>query len=218
MYCTNCGKEIDERAVVCPGCGIPTAESKPKKKKHPVLIALVVIIAIFIIVAAVSGGGGSDEPKKVTSNAQTNVSNESESTAPLTEPENKNFTVGDAVELNGITVTLVNVSESTGAGFMSPDDGKIFVTCEFEIENNSKKDIAVSSLISFEAYIDQYTTNMSLSAIMASEKGQLDGTVAAGKKMNGAIGYEASEDWKDIEIRFTPDFWAGKDIVFTYSK
>lgn len=24
-FCINCGKEIDDRAVVCPGCGVPVA-------------------------------------------------------------------------------------------------------------------------------------------------------------------------------------------------
>ncbi|MBO0421731.1 zinc ribbon domain-containing protein [Enterococcus plantarum] len=24
MYCSNCGKEIDKAAVVCPHCGVPT--------------------------------------------------------------------------------------------------------------------------------------------------------------------------------------------------
>jgi TM2 domain-containing membrane protein YozV/RNA polymerase subunit RPABC4/transcription elongation factor Spt4 len=23
MYCRNCGKEVDEKAVACPGCGVP---------------------------------------------------------------------------------------------------------------------------------------------------------------------------------------------------
>ena len=40
----------------------------------------------------------------------------------------------------------------------------------------------MSSLVSFNAYIDDYASSMSLTAIMAGDKGQLDGTVAAGKK------------------------------------
>lgn len=26
MFCKNCGKELDDRAVVCPNCGVPTDE------------------------------------------------------------------------------------------------------------------------------------------------------------------------------------------------
>lgn len=24
MYCITCGKQIDDRAIMCPGCGVPT--------------------------------------------------------------------------------------------------------------------------------------------------------------------------------------------------
>ena len=46
------------------------------------------------------------------------------------------------------------------------------------------------------------------------DKNQPDGTVAPGKKMNGVIGYEVPADWKELEIKFTPDFWSNKDISF----
>lgn len=28
MYCSNCGKQIDDRAVVCVGCGVPVGSAK----------------------------------------------------------------------------------------------------------------------------------------------------------------------------------------------
>ena len=68
--------------------------------------------------------------------------------------------------------------------------------------------------MSFEAYVDDYSTNMSMTGTFAADKGQMDGTVAAGKKMSGVIGYEVPADWKTLEIRFTPDFWSGNDITF----
>lgn len=209
MYCKNCGKEIDDKAVVCPGCGVPVEKEKKKKKKHPILGTIILIFGIIIIIAAISGGG--DEPEKVGEN---NVSE----TVASTKSNNETFGVGDIVALNDVNVTLVDVSENNGGNYMVPADGKVFVVCEFEIENKSDKDIAVSSIMSFEAYIDDYSTGMNLSAMLSTEKTQLDGTVAAGKKMNGVIGYEADAGWESIEIRFTPDFWAGKDIIFTYTK
>lgn len=101
---------------------------------------------------------------------------------------------------------------------MTPTDGNVFIVCEFEIENNSDTDIAVSSIMSFEAYVDDYSTSMNLSAMLSTNQKQLDGSVAAGKKMNGVIGYEVPSGWSTIEVKFTPDFWSGKDIAFTYSK
>lgn len=133
-------------------------------------------------------------------------------------PEDGSYTVGDSVSMNDIVVTLVDVSESEGAQFATPDDGKVFVLCEFTIENNSKNDIGVSSLLSFEAYVDDYTASIDLSAITSSGKPQLDGSIAAGKKMNGVIGYSADKGWSSIEVRFRPDFWSGSEFLFTYTK
>lgn len=124
---------------------------------------------------------------------------------------------GDQVVLDGVAVTLLSVTENSGQNYVSPDDGKVFVLCEFEIENNSSRDIASSTMLSFESYIDGYTTSLSLTAMMSSDEPQLDGTIAAGKKMKGVVGYEAPQDWSEIEIRFSPSFW-GSEIIFEYEK
>ena len=211
MYCKHCGKQIDDASIFCECCGksvsekIDSTKPKKKKKKHPVLAALVIIFCVILIVGIL--GGGSEDPEKIGA------------ADPVTEtqPAKSKFVVGDKVELNDVIVTLVGVSENNGGNYMAPQDGNVFIVCEFEIENNSDADIAVSSLMSFEAYVDDYSTQMNLSAMLSTGKPQLDGTVAPGKKMGGVIGYEAAADWQNIEVRFAPGFWS-KDIVFTYSK
>lgn len=55
--------------------------------------------------------------------------------------------------------------------------------------------------------------NTSLTARSATEKQQLDGRIAFGKKVAGAITYEVPAHWEELEISFTPDFWAGKDTT-----
>lgn len=81
-------------------------------------------------------------------------------------------------------------------------------------DRNSSKEINVSSLISFEAYCNDYSTSVSLSALSAfSDKNQLDGTVAPGKKMNGIVAYEVPADWSKLEIEYSPSFW-GKAMKF----
>ena len=139
-----------------------------------------------------------------------------ESDIPNTPQENQQteFCVGDVVSLNDIEVTFVSCTESNGKQYLEPEDGKVFLVCEFSIDNKSQKDIAVSSLVSFEAYVDDYSTMLSLTGTVSTDKQQLDGAIAAGKKMTGVIGYEVPKDWKELEIRFTPDFWSGKDITF----
>lgn len=208
--CKTCGAEIAKSAKVCPRCGA-------KQKKHTVLGIFLVVIGIMLLIAAFGGNGDDDKPQRVTAS---NPPSETISAAPTPTPtsEDEVFTVGDSVALNDIVVTLVDVSENTGGNYMTPGEGKVFVVCEFRIENNSSKDIAVSSILSFETYVDSYTTNMNLSAMLSSDKPQLDGSIAAGKKMDGVIGYEVDPGWSSIEVRFKPDFWSGNEFLFTYSK
>ena len=53
MYCNNCGKEIDDNAVVCPHCGSATeklsAATTPTAKNSLALVGL--ILSFFITLA-----------------------------------------------------------------------------------------------------------------------------------------------------------------------
>lgn len=206
--CKVCGAEVAKSAKVCPHCGAKL------KKGHPVLIG---ILVFFAIIAIIGSSGDDDEPKKVeTSTPNQNIETTPTQTEQEPEVENKSaFYVGETAELKGVNVTLARVTESAGSTYNKPTDGNVFVLCEFEIANNSNKEITVSSMMSFEAYCDDYTCTFSLGALMEKgNKNQLDGTVAAGKRFNGVVGYEVPTDWQELEIVFTPDFWSGKDITF----
>lgn len=185
------------------------------KAKRPsgCLTALIVFLCLFVFIgAAFASCGSSSKPEKVgTSVSSSQQPPQQSDSGPET------FGVGDQVVLDGVAVTLLSVTENSGQNYVSPDDGKVFVLCEFEIENNSSRDIASSTMLSFESYIDGYTTSLSLTAMMSSDEPQLDGTIAAGKKMKGVVGYEAPQDWSELEIRFSPSFW-GSEIVFEYKK
>lgn len=199
--CKTCGAQIAKSAKVCPSCGA---------KQHKGVNFLVGLICFIAVIAIISTLGKKSEPEKVGEQPDQAASSDN-----ATVETNKTFGVGDQVKLNDIIVTLTEVKNSDGSEYNHPGDGNEYVLCSFTIENNSQKDIAVSSLVSFETYVDDYTTSMSLSAQLAADgEKQLDGTIAAGKKMNGVIGYEVSKEWKEIEIRLTPDFWAGEDITF----
>lgn len=205
--CTSCGNDVASTAKACPSCGAKV--KKPIFKKWWFWV-----IAVIIIIGIIGGSsGGSDEPNKVGESTPLPSGVETSK-----ESEKSEFGVGDIVELKNVSVTMTKVYETSGSQFLAPTEGNTFIVCEFEIANNSGKDIVVSSLMSFEAYVDDYSTSMSISAMTSVDTPQLDGTVAAGKRMHGVIGYEAPADWSNIEVRFTPDFWSGKDIIFTHQK
>ena len=168
------------------------------------------ILALIGVFGAIAGN--SDDPQKIGT-----VSNAPTPTESSSNQEDV-FRVGDVVSLNGVNVTLLSVNEDGGNQFLKPNSGNVFVVLEFDIDNQSDSEIAVSSLMSFSAYFDDYSTNISIGAMTTSNKSQLDGSVAAGRKMTGVVGYEVPDDWNKVEIRFTPDFWSGKDIIFEYEK
>ena len=94
-----------------------------------------------------------------------------------------------------------------------------FILFEFNIANNSGEELVVSSMMNFDTYCDDYSCSLSISALLEKgNKEQLDGTVAAGKRMNGVIGYEVPADWQELEIHYTPDFLADNDIIFVATK
>lgn len=211
VTCKTCGTTIAKTARTCPSCGA---------KQHQGARIAIGIIAAFLVIAVIGViFGKKDAAPNLVEKVPSSEAAGTQSPASKTEAETPSiFGVGQTANLNDIHVTFTSISEGNGKEYMRPKDGNVFIFCEFVIENNSNRDITVSSLVSFDGYVDDYSTNLSLTAVLASDKGQLDGTVAAGKKMTGVIGYEADADWEKVEIRFTPDFWAGKDIKFAYSK
>lgn len=192
-----------------------------KKNKSGFAIAGTVLSILSIILVVFVYNVFSDTAKEAPAKKVSDVVQEEVvqvSTAAV-EEEKTDFGIGEVVDLNGIEATLLTVTESTGGQFTKPADGNVFVILEFDIANNSKEDITVSSMLCFEAYCDDYSVNQSMTGLMEDNgKKQLDGNVAVGKKISGVITYEVPTDWKQMEVSFTPSFWSGKAIKFIATK
>lgn len=175
------------------------------------------IIVFFISLALILGDD--KKPEKV-GNISTSVETAAQSDPSSTEAEDEEtfFTKGEIAELNQVQVTLIDYKESTGSDWNKPTDGNIFLIAEFEIANNTEKELAISSLMCFNAYADDYSLNYSLSALLEKEGNQLDGSVAAGKKMKGWIGWEVPQDYHTVEIHFTDNVWRNNKFVFLIEK
>ena len=207
--CKHCQSEIPKKAKVCPVC---------RKKQGGILKWIVIAVIVIAIIGAVAGSGGDDDKPHQVSNDSTPES-DTQSQGETDSAEKDTFSVGETAEMNGVQVTMVNYEESNGSEFNSPSDGNVFVLIEFEIANNTDEEINVSSMVSFEAYADDYALNYSLNALLENEgKNQLDGTIASGKKMNGVIGYEVASDWKEMEIHFADNVWSNNKFKFLIQK
>ena len=188
-----------------------------KKKKSKLKWIIIVIVAIAII-AAVAGGGSDDSVHQVkTDSEDLKVTNDNSKKEEKETEAKTSFKVGETAEYKDVQVTLEKVIISKGDEIIQPDEGKEFAICIFKIQNNSDSSITMSSIASFEAYYDDTSMNediMGLQAPEAKKYNQLDGDIAAGKKMEGVIAYQVPTDWKEIEINVSPSFWSSKDIKF----
>lgn len=209
--CKYCKSEIPADAKVCPNC---------KKRQRPggCLIAVIVVVVLVILLAVAGSGSTQDAAPQATAEpSQPAASSPSETDAASQEAQTETtYGVGDTAESDGVEVTLVSAEENAGADYITPADGSVFVALEFEIVNNSQQDISVSSLASFEAYCDDYSVSQSLTgATLYDDKGTLDGSVAAGKRLSGAIVYEVPADWQQLEVAFAPSVWVDRSVTFT---
>ncbi len=208
--CKHCKTEIPYDAKVCPQCR--------KKQKGGILKWLLIVIVLVIIIGVVIGSSSDDKKvKNVTpKNNSTDTTKESSGSNEKTE-----FSVGEVAEYDGVQVSVLDYEEATGDEWTAPDDGKIFVYVNIEIVNNTDGEISVSSMMSFDSYCDDYKLDYSSNALMAASadnKQQLDGSIAAGKKMNGYLGLEVPVDWKTIEINYKDNVWLDSNFKFIINK
>ncbi len=189
-------------------------------------------LTAFVVVAAIGavgscfGGGSDDKVKSVSETTKVESSTEMETTEKETEKEiekeKTKFEINEIAEYKNVKYILIGYEESSGNDWGSPEDGKIFVYPEIEIFNESDEEIHISSMVSFECYVDGYKTDFSSEAFMAISKTdgkqQLDGGVASGKKLKGVLGIEAEIDWKEIEIYFKDNMFKGSNFSFIITK
>ena len=131
------------------------------------------------------------------------------------------YGIGEEVETGDLTVTLTDVLTSKGNSYYKPDSGKEYVILQFEIANNGKKDITLSTMMNFTFWCDDTICIIDLEALataMLAGKYQLDCAVEAGEKVNGVIGYEIPSDWNEMKIEFKKEIYFGDTIVFLVDK
>lgn len=183
--------------------------------------ALLVMAALIALIGCTSSDKSKKDstPKKVAEADEEKDSDKKDSDideeSDIEEPEKETkFRKGETAEMNDIQVTMTSCKLGKGSEYNKPDDGNAYLLAEFEIKNNSDDELTVSSIMSFEAYADDYKLDYSFGAIMEAEGNQLDGSVAPGKKMKGWIGWEVPEDFKAVEVHFTDNVWSSDKFVF----
>lgn len=209
--CKHCKTEIPYGAKVCPNC-------RKKQKPGGCLTAIVIFIALVLLISCFGGGDKTSTTEKSSETVAKSITEketvvEETTIVETTAEEVAVFGVGDTVAVDdGIEMTILEASEyKSDNQFISPADGKIFYKVDVEISNNSGSDTSVSSMLSFEAYEDDYSIDESFASGIDDI---LSGDIASGKKIRGSLCYELNKDWKTLEIQYKPNVWLNKKIIF----
>lgn len=138
---------------------------------------------------------------------------------PKVQEETKTYGVGSTItNEDGVSIRFVGVTSSAGKDYAKPDLDR-FLVLDFEIENNSSDEIAVSSLMSFT--LTSASGHSFDSSIIFDVENRLDGSVKAGRKLVGQIVYDVNDEdlyyvafkpnvfGDDMEFQFSPNDFAG---------
>lgn len=205
MNCKSCGKEIS-KGVKCPNCG---KDNRNFFMKHKIISSILGLV----IIGSMGGCVNNDTPTKVES-AATQESAEKTETTSTKQQEERNFKVGDTAEKEGqyrITVNKLYEYVSNNE-FIIASEGKKYVVADITVENlGETEDISVSSMVCFNLLgLDGKKYDMTI----ADVDGQLDGSVAPGRKLNGTVTYEVPVDVTEAELEVNLDVFTGKTIFF----
>ena len=135
-------------------------------------------------------------------------------------PEKKDETFGlnETAVFKTLKFTATEIKESYGETYFAPESGKVFVGVKFTIENISDEDQSISSILLFEAYVDDVKCSESFTAAMAFNSEMLDGTIAPGKKLVGWYPLEVPENWSSIELNVQSSWISNSSAKFVFTK
>ena len=132
-------------------------------------------------------------------------------------PQKSSYGIGETAvcEKYNLTVESLNYLSSDNP-FIQPDPDKKFIEVVLLIENTSDSELNVSSLLNFDAYLDDMAIDMDIMGQSASENGTMDGTVASGKKLRGSLCYQVPENWSKLEVNVNLDLFSKEEVVLLF--
>lgn len=190
--------------------------AQPKKRQSKFRMGCGLVVGLLAICAIIGGvmlvinGGGKATPTvaavSTAAGTAVNANNPAGSSAPTGNSAAakpvatvQSYKKGDTANLDGQKVTL---NEST-------KKGNVYVA-DVTVKNTGAKQLNLSSLLSFgarDALGNQGSFNLT------GSKG-LDGTIEAGSKLRGTVGYEFAADTTGIKLYYSSAVFTGQPTVF----
>lgn len=157
------------------------------------------IICIIVIgIAAVCVNRGKTEKVNQSKTAAADI----KSSAPGKAKTNK-YKVGDTVQLTDYKITVNEVYTVAPTEMYAPKDGDEFLALDCTIENISKKQQTISSMMMFKVVNKNgEECEYSVTGLLAAKAHQLDGSLDPGKKMTGVYIVEIPKGLTGLQLEF----------------
>lgn len=123
------------------------------------------------------------------------------------------YGVGETIEVDGLKIT-VNSSQDTDEvdqfnDSSDLDEGNTYNILDITVENDTDKDVTISSLMSFEIKDENGRKGSYVMSIR--DNGKMDGTVLPGDKLSGELVYQVPRNG-ELNLYFTTSGFGGKTV------
>lgn len=173
------------------------------------LLSIILLLCTLCALASCSTETSGGVQKEVNSTGTTEPD--------TTEPEELTFALNETAVFDRMKMTATDIVVSNGSEYVKPSEGNVFIGVKFTIENISDEEDSVSSLLLFDAYVDDVKASMSLTGSMIDGfSGTLDGTIAAGKKLEGWYVVEAASGAKALQLDVQQDWLSSTKASFVF--
>lgn len=232
-FCSNCGNEMLDEAVMCVKCGTMVGNVKKenttsntntntnnggKKKGLPTwAIVLIVLGCVFLVPLIILAVGyiGYKSFENVDKDEIKDDFNDyiEENTGGYS----SSGTIGDTLTGEDIRITLTGayMYDSIGDGYLidTPDEGKEYLLFFFDVENISD-DNRYISYYDFNGYADDVETSITIIFNDVDGIKNLSSNLAPGKRAKGFVAFEVDKLWKEFEIHYKENLWEENTLIF----
>ncbi len=125
----------------------------------------------------------------------------------LTINQHETYVVGEAFKMGNLQYTINSIRTSDGDTdrIKPPRDGRTFLLVGLTVENQGSSDAEIRSMIGFNLKDQEgRRQDFSMGAFL-SVKDAIDGTIPAGGKMTGELGYEVMKGAQTYKLAIIPD-------------
>lgn len=126
------------------------------------------------------------------------------------EPYAEAYVKEDVAQVGDVQITYVDWDENEGDGeYFFPQNDHIFVTCEFEIQNNGA-DAGYMTSYDFACYADGISCEQKF-----FERDDLAVDLTAGAVATGTVTFEVPDDADVVEVELVSGAWSSDRVVFS---